>query len=499
VVVDRVLPGDTRIDVREGDLIRRAYQFSVAPGKTTVAAMGESGRTLVGRVDPPLASANRRVGELNPVGKTNGGAYYYSFNIAPDGTFTTDYVPPGEYELTVRLDEADANGSLIASVAHGSVAITVPPAPPGSDGKPFEVTTVPLTVAEGFVVDRPVPPVIGMTLDGMPISLSDFRGRYVLLHLSPPELVDDPTVLKAIHDRFAGPRLAFVTAYLDTPDRSVLSLLGKPPNRPDWAQIVPSQAIATAPQLINAPHRLLLIDADGNLMARVRPDKSALDTVPHLLQQIDGGTLASAGATVSVDYISPSEATADAPFSAVAAPAADDAATHATFSVVDGTVWEKDGLGGLARFHDGKIQPRDDSPPDSAFFQWGSLEGRVKIDLGRRVRIAAINTYSWHKNDRAPQVYNVFGSDGTAPNFVESPKNGTDPTRVGWRKIGTVDTRALAGTSAEPGGRYGVSVTGPAGEGLGSFRYLLLEVFVTETRDNWGLTFFGELDVVEQR
>ena len=48
--------------------------------------------------------------------------------------------------------------------------------------------------------------------------------------------------------------------------------------------------------------------------------------------------------------------------------------------------------------------------------------------------------------------------------------------------------------------RYLPEGTSPtvADEPLGTFRYLLFEAFVTETNDDWGHTFFSEIDVIRQ-
>jgi hypothetical protein len=74
---------------------------------------------------------------------------------------------------------------------------------------------------------------------------------------------------------------------------------------------------------------------------------------------------------------------------------------------------------------------------------------------------------------------------------------GTDPATCGWTKVAAVDTRARDGTA--PGGRDAVSIADPKGAALGSWRHLLFELFVTETDDIWGHTFYGEIDVVEKK
>ncbi len=61
--------------------------------------------------------------------------------------------------------------------------------------------------------------------------------------------------------------------------------------------------------------------------------------------------------------------------------------------------------------------------------------------------------------------------------------------------IANVDTRV---GSANDGGQYGVSITKTGGS-LGSFRYLLFVCASTESDDEWGNTFYSEIDVVAKK
>jgi hypothetical protein len=89
---------------------------------------------------------------------------------------------------------------------------------------------------------------------------------------------------------------------------------------------------------------------------------------------------------------------------------------------------------------------------------------------------------------RAPQVYRVYGSDGT--DFDAMP--GVKAELKGWREIAFVDTRKQEG---DRGGQYGVSIAGS----IGRYRYLLFDVFETESDDPWGQTFYSEIDVVAKK
>ena len=65
---------------------------------------------------------------------------------------------------------------------------------------------------------------------------------------------------------------------------------------------------------------------------------------------------------------------------------------------------------------------------------------------------------------------------------------------LGWRQIAFVDTRPKEG---DGGGQYAVSLTDTTGS-LGRYRYLLFDVFETESDDVWGNTFYSEIDVIRK-
>src|SRR3954468_13297091 len=116
------------------------------------------------------------------------------------------------------------------------------------------------------------------------------------------------------------------------------------------------------------------------------------------------------------------EAKATAKFRTVPNPSKEDAAQNATFTVVDGVVASESTP--VDCLHDGRVQGSADDLKHSFYFEWATLEGRVRVDLGRTIAVGEINTFSWHKDWRAPQVYKVYGSDGTAAEFDLAPKIG---------------------------------------------------------------------------
>ena len=180
-------------------------------------------------------------------------------------------------------------------------------------------------------------------------------------------------------------------------------------------------------------------------------------------------------------------------FKNVASPVKDDAAAKAALSVVEGEI---DGNGAdLSALIDGAFPTEEDQPAANFFWNAGTGGGRFQMDLGRVIEVAQVNTYSWHPNTRGPQVYRLWASDGADPKFNATPKTNIDPVTCGWKLITVVDTRSKEGND---GGQFGVSLTDARGS-LGKYRYLLFDCYVTETGDEFGNTFYSEIDVVAKR
>jgi hypothetical protein len=202
------------------------------------------------------------------------------------------------------------------------------------------------------------------------------------------------------------------------------------------------------------------------------------------------GAIARGETKIVIDHNDNEHASASFKFKNVPSPSATDAATKARFAIVDGA---RDENGGdLNKLHDGKVSTEEDQPAENFFFDAGTAGGRLLVDLGSPVAISQVNTYSWHPRDRGPQLYKLYGADGKAEGFNARPKKATDPETCGWKLLAKVDTRPKSG---DVGGQYGVSISDSDGK-LGSFQYLLFDVSRTEDTDDFGNTFFSEIDVV---
>lgn len=195
-------------------------------------------------------------------------------------------------------------------------------------------------------------------------------------------------------------------------------------------------------------------------------------------------------AKVMVDHNENSTASSSFKFKTVPSPVKDDIAAKAKLTLVDGEV--DSNSADLSVLTDGRWPADEDEPAANFFFNAGSVGGRFRMDLGSPIEIAQVNTYSWHPNTRGPQLYKLYAADGTEPKLNLDPKRGTDPAGVGWKFVATVSTLPQQG---EEGGQYGVSIAEPGGS-LGKYRYLLFDCYATEMNDDWGNTFYSEVDVV---
>jgi hypothetical protein len=197
-------------------------------------------------------------------------------------------------------------------------------------------------------------------------------------------------------------------------------------------------------------------------------------------------------ANVIVDHNVNRDSSRQFKFKNVPPPSKDDIASKAKFTLIDGDV--DAGAGDLSVLVDGKVPSDEDEPGANVFFRAGGTGGRIRMDLNAVTEIAQVNSYSWHPSSRGPQLYKLYAADGSESGLKLDPKRGTDPASCGWKFIARVSTIPQQG---EDGGQYGVSVSGTNGV-LGRYRYLLFDCYVTELYDDWGNTFYSEIDVVSR-
>jgi len=134
--------------------------------------------------------------------------------------------------------------------------------------------------------------------------------------------------------------------------------------------------------------------------------------------------------------------------------------------------------GWLPRLNDGEFAQNAD---DTQRCVWFDNQGRFYVDLKRSTPVACVNTYSWHRANRAPQYFSLWASNAESM----PPPDFTHAGQQGWTLLAVVDTRPLG-----DGGVHASSVHCRDGRPLGPFRHLL---WIAE--DVGEGTFFTEIDV----
>ncbi len=238
--VDRIPPGNIQVSheyalsfhgrrYAEGGAEQR--NVTVGPGQTVTVTFGDTGRPIVGAVTIPVELAKRKDWEFTdaavslqidkpsmpmPVDVKNGSLdvqqkWYHEFiqtqagkkylasqtnqmssrqnylmDISPDGAFRVEDVPAGSYSLYIeaRVPSNDPAAKQGMVIAFAESKFVVPEIPGGRSDEAMRIPDVALKMYQHVIV-----PNIGdiatdfsvQTLDGKPLKLTDFRGRFVLL------------------------------------------------------------------------------------------------------------------------------------------------------------------------------------------------------------------------------------------------------------------------------------------------------------------------------
>lgn len=200
----------------------------------------------------------------------------YPLEIETDGSFRIEDVPPGTYELRIRVTRPDEN-------------INARPRPFGSEeelglltrevvvpeGKePLDLGTLKVDVMEVRGMKSSVPMTFtGQTLGGTPLSLAQLKGKTLLVvfwaswsERSLEQLVE----LKKLQSQYASdPRVVFVGMNLDETAEAARKVVDA--NGYNWPQVWlegAARAQQTAAFEVNALPAVFLLDSTGRIMGR---------------------------------------------------------------------------------------------------------------------------------------------------------------------------------------------------------------------------------------
>ncbi len=269
-------------------------------------------------------------------------------------------------------------------------------------------------VEEKLAVGAAAPAFSVPAADGHSINLADYAGKYLVLQFwttGAGSSSFEANELTRVYDRFLGDsRCAMLSINADAqPDAARVYLSRR---NIGW-----TQAFAGASSSANVPDAYLatarpiyVIGPDGKVLAKNDDARGTYRALEKFLGK-NPAPLQGDGVEVVAEHNVPAAATAEFKFQTIPPPSVDDAATNATFTLVDGEANPKTSL---AHLHDGLAATGPDDPQNAFFFKEWWLEGRFSIDLLRPIDIAQINSYSWHKDVRWRRFTRCTGRMGKA-------------------------------------------------------------------------------------
>ena len=524
IVIEQAPPGTVDVTCAGSAHVRSQHspRFHILSGGTTHIMIGGTGRAVVGRVDPPPSEGNDHIVELvrtmpRPFSDVNWDALpterceqlmaelkkspeYASWerdcnpfrtDIAPDGSFRMDDVPAGDYQMRVAYWNLSNVSRYLETIGEMKTTLSVAAMPGGRSDEPLDVGTIQMPLRKRLIAGEQAPDLTWIRPDGNKARLGDLRGKYVLgivLRSASDDMWDDLLKLKPIWDRFGGDsRLLMLGLYAGRGyDQARHSAMRAGVAWP--VALVGDQLESVPVEYRSSGEMMFLIDPQGKVLAKDLEPQRAWYAVDQALRP---AARQPDSAEVKVTHLPPAPGSLDATLGGVLPPTPSGAAKNAVFQIIDG-ICGKQNADLLGR---GILPSNDDAPDENFRFADGTLEGRLRVDLGGSVDLEQIVTCSRHKRDRGPQVYMVYASAGTSSDFDPAPKIGTDPASRGWVRIAAVDTRPADG---QRGGTYVVTIRRPSGD-PGRYRYLLFEMFPTETVDPFGHTFYSQIRTIERK
>ncbi|HEY3913729.1 MAG TPA: carboxypeptidase regulatory-like domain-containing protein, partial [Verrucomicrobiae bacterium] len=268
-VISNVPPGKVALCEVVNHKYFQRQTLEIKPGEVAEAQIGGNGRDITGKfaVDSSAGNVNWTNGPSIQLNSADGGnAQSFAVTMDSMGHFKFEDVPAGAYKLQVDVRQTAEQGgqrvatlltNVVVSAGEGAVdfgQIDVPPVKVlrlGDLAPAFEIKTV----------------------DGQPLRLSDFRGKYVLLDFwatwCGPCVAETPH-LKAVYDAFGGgDHFVMISLSLDGEASAPANFARK--NNIKWVQGFLgqwSESSVTIAYGVDGIPSIFLIDPEGRIIDR---------------------------------------------------------------------------------------------------------------------------------------------------------------------------------------------------------------------------------------
>jgi peroxiredoxin len=294
--------------------------ITIKPGETTKVQLGGVGRPLIGKLSIPKDAASKgwnisggmstkqpdpptpkdfeelteeqqrewwkKYAETPEYKAQQRNTRHFNFQVAEDGTFKMEDVPPGKYQL--YFNAQDQSTQQWDQVAMGQGEATVAEIPGGFTDQPQDLGTFELRPIKKLQVGDALPAITTpVDLDGKPIKLEDYKGKLLLLHFwasnHQPSTVD-MLKLKELYEAFGKDgRLVMVGFNFDRTAEMAKSYVAK--NEIKWPQAYsPKANLYQELGLRNFP-AYMLFGPDGKLIAKDMPGDQLKGEVEKALKK----------------------------------------------------------------------------------------------------------------------------------------------------------------------------------------------------------------------